>query len=870
MTAASKATGHPGLTAGVACFCAPPQPPSMLPTPAFMHPPARRRAVAIAAIVAVTVAAFANSLAGDFVFDDVCEIADNQALGRLWPPWEPLTAGNRNPARFLPTLSFAVERRLWGVDPRGYHVTNLAIHVAAALALFDVAQVTLRSPRLAGRFGRHAVPLAAAIAAVWAVHPLQTQAVTYVYQRIESLCGMCCLVSLAAFARAAAGGWPVRWTAACVAACAAAMACKENAVVLPLVILAYDWFFVACVPAEIAARRRLYAALAATWAILAVQLLAQAGHYQEFHDVRHPPLAYLLTQPGVILHYLRLAVWPAGLCLDYEWPLVRSAGGVILPGAVLVAALAATAAGTRRRRPWAWLGVAFFLTLAPTSSLVPVAAVAAEHRMYLPLAAMVAAVVLAVFAAAGPPISATAGAARPRAWALGLAAAVVACGLAAATRQRNDVYRSREAIWEDVRVKRPRNFRGHSFLAERAFHAGDTAAAERHAERAARLEPRAVVFRHIALLLSRRGEPVAAEQWLRRAAALHAELLPADAPTRVAGRIVLANHLHEQGRDAEAADLCAPLLADVDAALGAASPLAVMARTNVAHGAFARGDMAAAERCAAANLSAAMRAPGPADPATQSAAAPLVATLVETGRPAEAEAWLRRLMAAGRGAGWPRRPDLAVACRLLAGLLERSDRPERLIEAATLREEVLEAVGRRPEPDPLELARAEAALGNARALVLEAGGRFSDMESVAGRTLAAAVECLGPLDPLAQRAAVLLAASCYRAGRGDEAERILRDHLAAAARDSRLTDEAAAPPAAVEAALAGLLEQSGRLDEAITLRRSILRDALERLGPDNPATQRAAVALKAVLAARDRGAAPPGLRAPAAGAGSGS
>ncbi|MFM8707148.1 MAG: hypothetical protein ACKOHK_03425, partial [Planctomycetia bacterium] len=159
--------------------------------------------VAVAAIIALTCLAYANSFKGDFVFDDIPEIAANPALDRLWPPWGPMFGGE-NPARPLPYFSFAVDRALWGGEPFGYHLTNLLVHVVAALALVDFTRLPLLSPRLRDRYRSQAVLLALVIAGLWAVHPLQTQAVAYVYQRIESLAGMFCLLALAAFARALA------------------------------------------------------------------------------------------------------------------------------------------------------------------------------------------------------------------------------------------------------------------------------------------------------------------------------------------------------------------------------------------------------------------------------------------------------------------------------------------------------------------------------------------------------------------------------------------------------------------------------------------------------------------------------------------
>jgi hypothetical protein len=194
-------------------------------------------------VVGCTLAAFLNSLDGEFLMDDHTEIVDNTSMESLWPPWRVMFIGHELPSRPLPYLTFAIDRALWGKRPFGFHVTNLAIHVVAALSLFFLVRTTLSSPRLRERWGEHADIVAGLIAALWAVHPLNTQAVTYIYQRMESLAGMLCLLSLAAFAGGVARQWNVRWLAGSVVASAAAMFSKETAAVLPLMIASYDWLF---------------------------------------------------------------------------------------------------------------------------------------------------------------------------------------------------------------------------------------------------------------------------------------------------------------------------------------------------------------------------------------------------------------------------------------------------------------------------------------------------------------------------------------------------------------------------------------------------------------------------------------------------
>ena len=480
-------------------------------------------------VAVITCVAFLNSFWGRFVFDDIHEIERNPSMERLLPPWNAMFVGNKLPARPLPYLTFAIDHAIWGKKPFGYHGVNLLVHVIAALALFHLLRLTLGSPRLRGRWGDRAVPLAMVIAMIWAVHPLQTQAVTYIYQRIESMTGMFCLVSLACFAQAAAtaarspgSDWPRSWLTGSVAAAAAAMASKESAVSLPLLILAYDWFF-GPLPAGAswfaAVRRRgaFYLPLFATWGIIALQLMLQASQYQEFDQETLTPFAYALTQSGVILHYLRLAFWPVGQCFDSSgWPAAKSVGQVLPALTTILVLLAITALGAVWRRPWAALGVLFFLALAPTSSFMPIESVANEHRMYLALAAVVAgavcgAITLTAWIAARWPGIVLRDPRLP----LGIAGGVILL-LIVATQLRNQVYGDVTRFWLDVLRQDDSNQRANWSLAGVCDANGQTEIALILAEKALTRRPAAPVFRSLAEFHTKAGEYATAIRMLRR------------------------------------------------------------------------------------------------------------------------------------------------------------------------------------------------------------------------------------------------------------------------------------------------------------------------------------------------------------------
>ncbi len=194
-------------------------------------------------------------------------------------------------------------------------------------------------------------------------------------------------------------------------------------------------------------------------------------------------LNYAATQPGVILHYLKLCFWPADLCLDYAWALERRIP-IIAGATLLVAGLAGASVWALRRRPGlGFLGTVFFLVLAPTSSVLPVMDAAVEHRMYLPLAPVVALVVFSAGAVVKRLPWSPAALRGVRMAALVL----VATALSVRTIDRNRDYADPRSLWADVVRQRPMNARAYTEL-------GNTWLAE-DAEQAIALYRRAVALR---------------------------------------------------------------------------------------------------------------------------------------------------------------------------------------------------------------------------------------------------------------------------------------------------------------------------------------------------------------------------------------
>jgi tetratricopeptide (TPR) repeat protein len=402
-----------------------------------------------AAIIAIAGAiVYANALTGPFVLDDQDTVVMNEQIRQLWPPSVVLFPALELPVAGRPAVnvSFAMNYALGGLDVRGYHLLNIAIHIACGLLLFGIVRRALALPSLRERFGSRATDLAFGIALIWLVHPLATDAVDYVTQRTELMLGLFFLLTFYASIRALdRPGWRI----VAVAAAALGMASKESMVTAPVVVAVFDRIFVYRSWKETWQRRGgLYVPLAATWMVLAALIWSGPRFRSAGFSSGVSPWTYLLNQTQMIVRYLRLSIWPRGLVIDYGTPRAMTLTEAAPYGAVVLVLVALTVWALARKPALGFLGFFFFTTLSPTSSMVPIATeVGAERRMYLPLAAVVTLAVISLawlmerFVRMQPEQAREA--ATRRAHAVGLAAlAAVALALAAGTVLRNREYAS--------------------------------------------------------------------------------------------------------------------------------------------------------------------------------------------------------------------------------------------------------------------------------------------------------------------------------------------------------------------------------------------------------------------------------------------
>ena len=351
-------------------------------------------AAAVLTTVTLAVVVYHGCLHGAFVFDDLNAVAQSELIRSIWPVTRFLAS-----TRPLVDFGFALDYALGGLDTWWFHLTNIALHALSCVVVYFLVLRTLTLPAVVERYGAQRQPIAWAAAALFAVHPLASETVAYISSRSEVQVAFFYLLTLYAYAVANTARGRAR-RAALVAIpliTAAALGSKEIAVTLPAALLLYDWIFLAggewrqTRPRWHVFALALIPLVAGAIVLVALRPGALFSPYSQaagFNFERYTRLQFLMTQLGVILYYLRLVFVPVGLNFDYDWPLTVAPSAAVALNLIVLATLAGGAIVLRRAQPLLAFALLFtFLVLAPTSSLVPLADLAVERRMYIPLAA---------------------------------------------------------------------------------------------------------------------------------------------------------------------------------------------------------------------------------------------------------------------------------------------------------------------------------------------------------------------------------------------------------------------------------------------------------------------------------------------------
>lgn len=443
-------------------------------------------------------AVYGRSLGAPWIFDDTLSVLQNTTVRSVWPligdaahpgPLRP-PAENPMSARPLVNLSLAVNYTAGGLDPRGYRAVNVLLHWMNGVLVWAIAWRSLRLPYFQNRFDASARWLALGVATIWAMHPLATEAVVYVTQRTELMVALFYLTTLYASLRywTAAASVQNRWLAAATLACAAGAACKEVMVTAPVVVLLYDWTFVSdSLSSQLRRSWRLYLGLAASWLMIAALQIGTPRSESAGFTLGIPLVDWWGTQAQYFLMYLKLAVWPAPLLIHYAQPHLATLATAWPYVAAVILLAGITCMLVRRRHAAGWLLASVFLILAPTHLIPIVTEAAAERRMYLPLAALVALAVVgsySLFARFAQPANSTAPL-RSVGAITGLA--IAACFVASTRRVAK--FDNPLALWQSIVDLQPDNHVAHSNLAASLSAAGAQDEAIAHLRDAVRAKP---------------------------------------------------------------------------------------------------------------------------------------------------------------------------------------------------------------------------------------------------------------------------------------------------------------------------------------------------------------------------------------------
>ena len=366
-------------------------------------------------VAVATLVAYSNSVTAAFHFDDIPHIVENYRIRSLHNIPSLLFS-----SRGVTIATFALNYAVGGINVVGYHLVNTAIHIANGIMLYFLVFLTLNITRNAGGgvddLWSKRISICAAL--LFAVHPIQTQAVTYLVQRMEILASLFYLLALLLFIKGAATSSAERRAllyGGVVLSYILGFASKEIAITLPAILLLYDLTFISRGNLRgLLKRWPLYGTLTVLLIFFVIKTLIPLGGFSDvsaasagFGVKSIAPLEYLFTQFNVLIYYIALLIMPRIQNLDYDFPVSHGLfempqikDGTVLnfplppPFVSLIVLLLVVGCGIylfvrsagadgRRGRMISFFIFWFFILLSPTSSFIPIVDVIFEHRLYL-------------------------------------------------------------------------------------------------------------------------------------------------------------------------------------------------------------------------------------------------------------------------------------------------------------------------------------------------------------------------------------------------------------------------------------------------------------------------------------------------------
>jgi tetratricopeptide (TPR) repeat protein len=448
-------------------------------------------------IAFLSLIAYSNTFESSFHFDDKHYIVENPAIKNLRNFVQPSSSVDFSrefqyktfSRRYLGYLSFALNYRLHGLDVTGYHIVNLLVHICTSLLVYFFILLTFKTPFLGNSairdYARH---IALFTALLFACHPLQTEAVTYIWQRVTSICTMFYLLSLVAYIKwrlllqseesikqgfkvngkesiFPSPGHPMLYLLS-LASAILAMKTKEIAFMLPVMLTLYEMIFF-----EGKNKKRILYLIPFIITMLIIPLTTISGEPIGNLDnllkggTQLSRVEYLLAQFRVLVTYLRLIFLPVNQNLDYDYPryyyffnieVFTSCVFLALIFGLSIFMLSRYRDSAPHTRLISFGIIWFFVNLLLESSIIPLNNVIFEHRMYLPSVGVFSALTTAIFMVIN----------RWRVYArvIMVMLAVIIMVLTVASYARNTVWKDEPTLWRDVVNKSPSKARGYNSL----------------------------------------------------------------------------------------------------------------------------------------------------------------------------------------------------------------------------------------------------------------------------------------------------------------------------------------------------------------------------------------------------------------------
>lgn len=408
---------------------------------------------------------YSETLSGPFIFDDRNNIRENPHMRISQITLSSLAAAVfDSPSHHRPVanISFALNYYVHGYNVVGFHAVNIIIHIITGILLYFFVRTTFRTPALRSRYAGYKW-ISFFAAAIWLVHPLQTQSVSYIVQRMNSLAAMFYILSFLCYAQLRVNPRKrPKWglLSGCILSGMLALGTKENAASLPFFLLLYEWYFFRNLSLKwLKDHLALLAGLLVLLTAVALIFLGPKPLDEIWADYafRHfTPVQRLLTEMRVVIFYIGLFFWPqpSRLNLDHDFALSYSLTDPIstLFSMLAIAVLLAAATGMAKNQRLISFGILWFLGNLVIESSIFALEIIFEHRMYLPAMMCSLIVVLLLYRWLKP------------IWLKTPILCILAIVAALWTYERNEVWRDRVSIWEDCVKKSPHKARPYNNL----------------------------------------------------------------------------------------------------------------------------------------------------------------------------------------------------------------------------------------------------------------------------------------------------------------------------------------------------------------------------------------------------------------------